>query len=218
MDARIGDYISNYQETVKNLSKDGQFIQSLAYNSASTKIEDELNSINTALLSSLIYVLDDKGQAVISSDYKENVSLKGNNYTFREYFTEAMKGNEHVMMAVGVTTGIRGIYFSSPIENNGKIIGVMVIKANLDKIDAIICNNSIYTDIISDNDMIFSTANKNWLQDHASVADDLNGKNLLSTNIIKENWRLRMIYANEDLQKTPVLYMFLIISIGTLLL
>lgn len=86
-----------------------------------------LNSYNVGNSFLAIYIIDNKGNTLASTDK----SFVGQNYFFRDYFENAVKGHESVDVALGVTSKELGYYFSSPIFNyNGSIIGVSVFKAS----------------------------------------------------------------------------------------
>lgn len=85
---------------------------------------DEYQRENLPYLS--IYLMDKKGLTHISTDR----SFIGNNYGFRPYFIEAMKGNPYVDIALGKTTKKLGYYFSYPVNANGIVIGVIAVKVD----------------------------------------------------------------------------------------
>lgn len=88
---------------------------------------------------SIVYVLNCNGLVIGCSPYEpEGKTLTGEKYGFRPYFTRAMEGKQVQYAAVGVTTGRRGIYFSTPVKSAGSTIpiGVLVIKTDLSTIDS----------------------------------------------------------------------------------
>ena len=83
-----------------------------------------------------VFVLDVKGNCVASTD----ASFVGKNYALRPYFQDAVRGLDHVSdWTIGITSRKPGVYLSSPIKvGDSTVGGVMVIKLNLNPIDAII--------------------------------------------------------------------------------
>jgi C4-dicarboxylate-specific signal transduction histidine kinase len=72
-----------------------------------------------------VYLMDTNGNTLVSTD----PSFVGKNYSFRSYFKQAMNDNPSVDVAVGVTSGEMGFYFSHPVENERKeIVGALVAK------------------------------------------------------------------------------------------
>ncbi|HHT9105101.1 MAG TPA: HD domain-containing phosphohydrolase [Candidatus Wujingus californicus] len=86
--------------------------------------------LESFLPSEQILVLDTKGGVVAS-----NVgSMSGNNYTRRDFFTEAMKGITYVSEP-NMEKGKGYIYYSTPIVNNKKdIYGVLIMRTNAEDI------------------------------------------------------------------------------------
>lgn len=122
---------------------------------------DEYQKENFSYLS--IYLMDTKGLVHISTDR----SFIGNNYGFRPYFAEALKGNPYVDVALGATTKKLGYYFSYPVRDSNKVIGVIAVK-----VDPSTVYKSIKSASPSDNETIMIT--------------NLHGVILFSTKIERE--------------------------------
>jgi C4-dicarboxylate-specific signal transduction histidine kinase len=87
----------------------------------------KLESYNLGQRYLAIYLLDTDGLALVSTDE----SFVGQDYAFREYFQRALKGEPYFDVAVGVTSGQLGYYFSQSVVNeNNKVLGVLVAKLN----------------------------------------------------------------------------------------
>lgn len=81
-----------------------------------------------------VYVLNNKGVAITTSNYQKSGSFLGKNYAFRPYFKLAKSTlQKQYYFAKGVTTGIRGFFISEPIVVEGKFLGVVVAKIVLDE-------------------------------------------------------------------------------------
>ena len=83
------------------------------------------------------YLIDRDGNTIASSNRNASDSFAGQNYAFRPYFQHAIKGDPASYMgymALGVTSGRRGIYYSHPVYEGGQDTpaGVAVIKAPID--------------------------------------------------------------------------------------
>lgn len=79
------------------------------------------------------YLIAPDGVTIASSNRKAPDSFVGMSYAFRPYFRAALAGRPGRYFALGVTSGTRGYYASSPIRDGaGKIIGVVVAKADVD--------------------------------------------------------------------------------------
>jgi C4-dicarboxylate-specific signal transduction histidine kinase len=103
-------------------------------------ILDEFHGYNLGGMYSAIYVLDQTGNTVISTDPR----FDDQNYSFREYFTSAISGKPNTSTAVGITSKELGYYFSSPVydpKDNSKIIGVTVVKLIPDYVEKALLNH-----------------------------------------------------------------------------
>ena len=82
-----------------------------------------------------IYVMDTEGVTRAASNWFKDTSFIQRNFSFRPYFTDAMKGLSGRYFALGSTTKKRGYYFSYPMTRDEAIIGVVVVKIDLDQIE-----------------------------------------------------------------------------------
>jgi PAS domain S-box-containing protein len=89
------------------------------------------------------YLMDSSGKPIASSNRNDQDSFVGHNYSFRPYFTEAIKGKPVIYMALGLTSGSRGIFVSHPVYSaaGGQPIGVVVIKASARELDKALSRN-----------------------------------------------------------------------------
>ena len=83
-----------------------------------------------------VYLIDRKGTCVASTDS----AFVDKNYSFREYFRQAMKGKSYISsILMGKTTKRAGLYLSNPVRAaDGEIIGVAVIKIKEENIAKIV--------------------------------------------------------------------------------
>ncbi len=161
----INNYYKHKMEVIRSISSVRTIIQASVkyWNSDRKLVTSYFDSIKTVIGSSVLYLMNPSGLVIGSSTYKGSKTLLGNNYKFRPYFKEAIKGRNSFYTAVGVTTGERGIYFGFPVMRKGKITGVVAIKFNLSIIDGIIKKSGISGGMISPDGIIFSTSEKRWL-------------------------------------------------------
>ena len=93
-----------------------------------------LDHFKNAYHADVCYLIDRDGNTIASSNRRSSDSFVGQNYAFRPYFQRAIKGDPTAFlgyMALGVTSGKRGIYYSHPVHDDGQDtpIGVAVIKS-----------------------------------------------------------------------------------------
>ncbi|MDQ5988056.1 MAG: Sensor histidine kinase RcsC [Syntrophus sp. SKADARSKE-3] len=82
----------------------------------------------------VIWIVAANGDCIASSNYDRPESFVGINYADRTYFTSAMAGLRGRQYAVGRRTNIPGLFSSAPIYNESEVIGVVVIKIDIDKL------------------------------------------------------------------------------------
>jgi len=120
---------------------------------------EKINSISNA---SDTYLMDNSGQTIAASNWKEEHPFVGQNFSYRPYFKEAMNGRLGKYFALGTTSSLRGYYFAYPVRQHDKILGVLAIKINIDAVE----NNWGHeerTYLVTDPDgIIFLSTNKDW--------------------------------------------------------
>ncbi|MDD5171187.1 MAG: PAS domain S-box protein, partial [Syntrophales bacterium] len=100
------------------------------------KINNILDRYHKSLDAAACYLINRDGLTLASSNRNAKDSFVGQNYMFRSYFQQAVKGGVGRDFAVGTVTGRRGFFASAPVRNAaGQVIGVVVIKKELDDIE-----------------------------------------------------------------------------------
>ena len=79
----------------------------------------------------LLYILNQSGTAVATSNHADPNSLLGQSFRYRPYFQEAISGKSGRYYAIGTTTRQPGYYISHPISFEERVLGVAVVKINL---------------------------------------------------------------------------------------
>lgn len=95
-----------------------------------------LKEVNALLQSSDIYVMRLDGETIVASNYDRPISFVGENFSYRPYFQDAIKGERGRFFALGTTSLKRGYYFSAPVYVDNAIKGVVVFKVEVDAIEA----------------------------------------------------------------------------------
>jgi len=80
---------------------------------------------------SVIWVMNLDGDCIAASNFRMPDSFVGTSYRDREYFRQAAAGQFGQQFAVGRKTGVPGLFFSAPIEENGQLLGVIAGKVDL---------------------------------------------------------------------------------------
>jgi PAS domain S-box-containing protein len=145
-------------------------------NALSQKDEDSLARTNSILdhfkksyQVDVCYLIDRDGNAIASSNRNASDSFVGQNYAFRPYFQRSIKGDPVSYlgyMALGVTSGKRGIYYSYPVYEDGQDtpVGVAVIKAPIDPMEREFVQTYEGTVMLTDPHGIIFISNQNeWI-------------------------------------------------------
>ena len=137
--SRISQLLGDSKHLANYLSSDQAFVQFL-----SSKKNDETDTLKLKLDGlieanpdvQLVMVMDTKGNVLLSSD----AQVTGKNFSFREYFQQAIQGNAHTTgIVVGSVAGQAGIFYSNPVFGADKnVIGVVVLRILASSISTIL--------------------------------------------------------------------------------
>jgi two-component system, NtrC family, C4-dicarboxylate transport sensor histidine kinase DctB len=160
------------------------------------EINQYLKRINTELESSDIYVMMPDGETIAASNYDGPASFVGENFSYRPYFQDAIAGGQGRFFALGTTSLKRGYYFASPVRVAGNVLGVVVVKIDIDAIEASWAGAD-YEFVVSDPEgIIFMSGRKDWLY----------GGLLPLTPDRRARTEASRRYANAELRELPVEY------------
>ncbi len=91
-----------------------------------------LQDANSHAQANVTYVIRADGLCVAASNWDQSETFVGTNYRFRPYFIDAMKGDVGRFFGIGTVSGVPGYYLSQPVRRNERIVGVAVMKLNLE--------------------------------------------------------------------------------------
>lgn len=100
-----------------------------------TRMSLKLSRLRDQTSSSVIYLLNSEGVAISASNWDEAVSFVGADYSFRDYFTDALLRGEATQFALGTVSNRPGLYLSHDIIADGQPVGVIVVKVEFDAIE-----------------------------------------------------------------------------------
>jgi two-component system C4-dicarboxylate transport sensor histidine kinase DctB len=80
-----------------------------------------------------IYVIDSSGTTLAASNFDLPTSFVGENYSYRPYFRQALKGQNAEYFARGEISGQPGLFFAQGVANGR---GVVVAKITFEKLEA----------------------------------------------------------------------------------
>ncbi len=95
-----------------------------------------LERLNGHIGSMAIFVMDERGIVLASSNWGQKDSFVGEDLSFRSYYLTGLSGQVGRHFAIGITQGEPGYYVSHPIRDGERVVGVAAIKIGLAGIDA----------------------------------------------------------------------------------
>ena len=91
-----------------------------------------LNQLRKETGADVIYLMAPDGNTLAASNWNEEDSFVSRNFAFRPYFREAMAGELGRFFGLGTTSGKRGYYFGAAVRDGDKVLGVLVVKVDLE--------------------------------------------------------------------------------------
>lgn len=86
------------------------------------------------------FLIDAQGKTVAASNWRLPRSFVGHNYAFRPYFRDALANGLGRFYGVGVTTGEPGYFLAAPVREQGRVLGVIVLKVGLESMEQALAN------------------------------------------------------------------------------
>ncbi|BDQ36204.1 two-component sensor histidine kinase [Pseudodesulfovibrio nedwellii] len=120
----------------------------------------ESASINSG--SAAVYVINENGVVISSSNWKKPKNFIGLNLSFRPYFKDAITGKNGMFFGVGITIGEPGFYISHPIRSNEKIVGVAVAKIVLSSLENLWQEGGETVFVVDANGVIILSSRPSW--------------------------------------------------------
>ena len=100
------------------------------------RVNDSLSDWNLSTGAADTYLLDKDGTCIAASNWDDEVTFIGKNYSYRPYYTHAVQGSLGRFFALGTASHKRGYYFGYPVHDGSEIIGVTVVKVGVSEIEA----------------------------------------------------------------------------------
>lgn len=195
------------------LSSDNDIVASLSppfgksYDPSLRKINIRLENLANEMRAAVIYIMDEKGQTIASSNWQLPTSFVGSNYSFREYFKDSMANGHAEQFALGTVSRHPGLYIAQNIRHQGATLGVVVVKVEFDALEKQWAGTAEPV-FVADNGVILITSNPDWRFRHhprqkgepAIISSQANGTaSPLDTQIsLKNGWKLHIL---GDIQK-----------------
>ncbi|MGE5478093.1 MAG: sensor histidine kinase [Bacteroidales bacterium] len=90
--------------------------------------------VRSADLSDL-YVMNRAGLTIAASNLGRDTSFVGKDFSFRKYFAAALEGRTGHEFALGTTSQVPGYYVAQPVTVEGRVVGAVVAKIELERLE-----------------------------------------------------------------------------------
>jgi two-component system C4-dicarboxylate transport sensor histidine kinase DctB len=94
-----------------------------------------LEAVQQGAAVAVTFLIDAQGNTLAASNWRLPRSFVGHNYAFRPYFRDAMTDGLGRFYGVGFTTGESGYFLAAPVRDQGKTLGVIVVKVGLEAME-----------------------------------------------------------------------------------
>lgn len=157
--------LARYRDIPELLSTHPALISALRFSHNSndiTRANIHLTRINSILATRDSYLMTNTGITIAASNWQDEKSFVGRNFSYRPYFSTAMKGKLGQYFALGSTSKKRGFFYSHPVYYRDQILGVVVVKIDLNEIEQD-WNEESTELLVSDEDgVIFISTREDW--------------------------------------------------------
>ncbi len=117
-----------------------------------------------SLHTDIVFVINAAGDCIAASNWNTFGSSIGENFADRDYFRENKNRQHGIQYAIGKTTNIPGIYFSTPIIDDGHFLGAVVTKIDVPKLSFLVKELDAF---VTDENGVIVLANDQHLLMHA---------------------------------------------------
>lgn len=110
----------------------------------------------------VIYLMDIHGLTLAASNWDAERTFVGNNFAFRPYFYNALHGDTGFFFGLGNTSFKRGYYFGSAVYANDVVVGVIVVKVDLDFTETLWGQTPEQLVVTDQNGVVILTSHAEW--------------------------------------------------------
>ena len=121
-----------------------------------------LKNISAQTGAEVMYLMDTSGKTLAASNWDKHDSFVGRNFAFRPYFSEAMAGRLGRFFGLGTTSAKRGYFFAAAVHEGERVIGVLVIKVDLDHTESLWGKTPEQLLVTDHNGVVILTSRPEW--------------------------------------------------------
>jgi len=157
--------LEKYESLPELLAIDSHLVRALLSPHEHKRIETlnkYLETINKVSNTRDTYLMNKDGLTIAASNWNEEHPFIGRNFNYRPYFKQAMKGKLGRYFALGTASSKRGYYFAYPVRKDDRILGAVVIKINIDKVEEKWADHNEHFLVTDPDGVVFITTNQEW--------------------------------------------------------
>ncbi|MDD2048861.1 sensor histidine kinase [Pseudomonas putida] len=121
-----------------------------------------LKDIATQTGAEVMYLMDARGNTLAASNWDKHDSFIGRNFAFRPYYTDAVAGRLGRFFGQGTTSAKRGYFFAAAVRDGKQIIGVLVVKVDLDHTETLWGKTPEQLLLTDHNGVVILTSRPDW--------------------------------------------------------
>ena len=160
----LNETLRQHQHLPFVLARDSRYSEALQPLAVEFNINDSLNLLAQEARLEAIYLMDASGLVLATSNAGEPYSFLGQNYGFRPYFQEALKGKRSDYFAIGSTSGRPGYFVAEPLSFAGHAQkGVIAIKLDVSELQRSWENDNETVVAINSDNIVVLASNPDWL-------------------------------------------------------
>jgi two-component system C4-dicarboxylate transport sensor histidine kinase DctB len=129
---------------------------------ATRRLNGKLELLSGRTDAAAIYVIDRNGLTVAASNWRLPTSFVGQVYGFRPYFQGAMRSGAAELFALGTVSGRPGLFIARRVESEGRVLGVIVVKVEFDRLEAAWARQPGPTFVTDRHGVVIITSRPEW--------------------------------------------------------
>ena len=141
-------------------------LRQLLQDSADGQLRDRANRLLAGLRqqtgADVIYLMAPDGKTLAASNWDQQDSFVESNFSYRPYFRDAMQGRPGRFFGLGTTSGKRGYFFAAAVREGAQIIGVLVVKVDLDHTETLWGNRPEQLLVTDNYGVVILTSQADW--------------------------------------------------------
>ncbi|WP_409524546.1 PAS domain S-box protein [Nitrincola sp. MINF-07-Sa-05] len=126
------------------------------------RVNRYLEQVNETIGASDTYLMNAEGLTVAASNWASERPFVGGNFRFRPYFQDAIRGQAGRYFALGTTSLQRGYFFSYPVFDKQQVVGVVVVKIDLNDVEEHWADPLLDILVTDVDDVIFISTRPEW--------------------------------------------------------